>query len=109
MTRAKMRDKESDELRISSIRAAVRSAIESSEAELEGLGRRIDNVSARASFAFDRADSDRSTREATDELMISTLETSLVAALQRQFQLKENLSNLRGLELIIVTKFQKQT
>ncbi len=105
-SRSKSRDIQSDEARISLVRNAIRSAIESAEAELDGLSARLAKASQDAAFAFESVE-DYSDRNGKEEQRIATAEDRILAAERRRTALLEHLAVLREVEATVAEKLAK--
>jgi chromosome segregation ATPase len=106
--RSALRDRESDDARISSIRAVIQAAIRSAETELSGLSRRLEAAMADAATAYQSVDDSYAGRATADEARISSAESRLVAAQQRSTDLRHHIGRLQELEDVVKAKFQRE-
>lgn len=94
-TRSPARDKQSDAVRISSVKAAIASALASAERELAGLGRRRHAVQTDAALLSGNDADDCEGREVETESLITKAEAELVAAERRDRKLREHIKQLQ--------------
>jgi chromosome segregation ATPase len=98
--RSPQRDKGTDQLRLSSIRQAVRSAISSADSEFNGLQARLENARQAAASLLGN-DVDGSDREPAHEAELRNAEERLLAAEGRISQLNGHLEALRRIEDLV--------
>lgn len=97
--RSTSRDLASDESRIKQVRQAIESAIASASKELVGLNSRLEMARRQAAMLVDNDDFPMGMREHSEDRLLSTVETRLVAAEQRAADLRRHLGKLQGLAM----------
>jgi hypothetical protein len=99
------RDTETDRSRVAPIAAAIGDALQSAEAEHEGLSRRLLDVGARAAMTTGNAVDEYLTREANDERALVVLETEMVNGDRRLKELASTISHFKFLRTALLSRF----
>jgi hypothetical protein len=103
--RAPERDAETDRERIGSIIEAIESALSAAEREQAGLGRRVEDVLARAAVTFGNGDDEYLHREPLDNHHQSLFETEILNGQRRLKQLETSIAHFKFVKTMVLSRF----
>jgi hypothetical protein len=103
--RSEERDLEVDRASVHSIDRAINEALERAVAEQTGLGRRIDDVLARAAIAAGNEVDEYLSRSPEDNKMLSASEDEIRRGQKRLATLDQNIAHFKFLKIALQTRF----
>lgn len=104
-TRSDARNIDSDLVRLRPVAEAIESAIEIAEAERFGLGRRIEDVLARAAVTFGTGTDEYLERDAVDSKFQDLLGAEIKNGECRLRDLETQIGHLKFLQTAMITRF----
>jgi chromosome segregation ATPase len=104
-TRSAERDKESDQMNIARVTRAIDQAIETFEAERDGLGRRLADVTSRAAIFAGNGSDDYHEREAAVSDRLKVLDSEVKNAQRRLDQLAFNIAQFEQVREDLRSRF----
>jgi hypothetical protein len=99
------RDAEADHARVNSVILTIESALASAEAEQVGLGRRVEDVLARASVTFGNGADEYLTREPLDSHHHNLFDTEISSGQRRLQELAATVTHLKFLKAATLIRF----
>jgi hypothetical protein len=99
--RSAERDQRNDDARIARVGGAIERAVADASSELSGLLKRLDDVRCRAAMCSDTGFPPEEEREAAEALIVSALETQLVAGERRIRKLRCHIEALLQLQSLL--------
>ena len=99
------RDAETDKSRVNSILEAIESALQAAEQEQSGLGRRVEDVLARAAVTMGNASDEYLEREPLDSHHQDLFSTEISNGQQRIKELATTISHFKFLKAAMLSRF----
>lgn len=99
------RDTETDHHRVGAIMAAVEDALQSAERERAGLGRRVDDVMARAAVTLGNGDDEYLHREPLDSHHHDLFDIEIVNGQRRLEELRTAIGHFRFIKAAVQSRF----
>jgi hypothetical protein len=103
--RSEERDLEVDRAAVLSIASAINDALERAVAERDGLGRRVDDVLARAAIAVGNGVDEYLDRNDEDNKMLGASEDEIRRGEKRLAALDQNIAHFKFLKTALQTRF----
>jgi hypothetical protein len=105
MARSAERDAETDRSRVESIVTAIDAALRAAEDEQSGLGRRVDDVLARAAVTFGNGTDEYLEREALDNYHQDLFTGEISNGQRRLKELATEIAHLKFLKASVLSRF----
>lgn len=103
--RSSDRDTETDRHRVGAIMAAIEDALQASERERAGLGRRVDDVMARAAVTLGNGDDEYLHREPLDSHHHDLFDMEIVNGQKRLKELETAIAHFRFIKAAVRSRF----
>jgi hypothetical protein len=103
--RSAERDAETDRARIGSIRAAIEAALQAAESEQSGLGRRVDDVLARAAVTLGNGTDEYLEREALDNYHQDLFDAEISNGQRRLKELATEIAHFKFMKAAVLSRF----
>ncbi|BBC01470.1 MULTISPECIES: hypothetical protein [Bradyrhizobium] len=103
--RSAERDAETDRARIGSIMAAIEAALQAAESEQSGLGRRVDDVLARAAVTLGNGTDEYLEREALDNYHQDLFDAEISNGQRRLKELATEIAHFKFMKAAILSRF----
>ena len=103
--RAAERDAETDRARIGSIMAAIEAALQAAESEQSGLGRRVDDVLARAAVTLGNGTDEYLEREALDNYHQDLFDAEISNGQRRLKELATEIAHFKFMKAAVLSRF----
>ncbi|MCX7319884.1 MAG: hypothetical protein NT113_10455 [Hyphomicrobiales bacterium] len=103
--RSPERDAETDRERLDAVMGAIDHALDSAQAEHEGLIKRVDDVLARSAVTFGNGDDEYLTRETLDSHHLDLFESEIQNGQRRIRELKSIIAQYRTVRETLVAQF----
>ena len=103
--RAAERDAETDRARIGSIMAAIEAALHAAESEQSGLGRRVDDVLARAAVTLGNGTDEYLEREALDNYHQDLFDAEISNGQRRLKELATEIAHFKFMKAAVLSRF----
>ncbi|MBR0898165.1 hypothetical protein JQ616_24670 [Bradyrhizobium tropiciagri] len=103
--RSAERDAETDRARIGSIMAAIDGALQAAESEQSGLGRRVDDVLARAAVTLGNGTDEYLEREALDNHHQDLFDAEILNGQRRLKELATEIAHFKFLKAAVLSRF----
>ncbi|MCC8956575.1 hypothetical protein H8B02_25050 [Bradyrhizobium sp. Pear77] len=99
------RDAETDRARIGSIMAAIEAALQAAESEQSGLGRRVDDVLARAAVTLGNGTDEYLEREALDNYHQDLFDAEISNGQRRLKELATEIAHFKFMKAAVLSRF----
>ncbi|MES5485902.1 hypothetical protein QMZ05_24375 [Bradyrhizobium sp. INPA03-11B] len=103
--RSAERDAETDRARIGSIMAAIEAALQAAESEQSGLGRRVDDVLARAAVTLGNGTDEYLEREALDNYHQDLFDAEISNGQRRLKELATEIAHFKFMKAAVLSRF----
>ena len=103
--RSAERDAETDRARIGSIMAAIEAALQAAESEQSGLGRRVDDVLARAAVTLGNGTDEYLEREALDNYHRDLFDAEISNGQRRLKELATEIAHFKFMKAAVLSRF----
>ncbi|NEU98350.1 hypothetical protein [Bradyrhizobium uaiense] len=103
--RSAERDAETDRARIGSIMAAIEAALQAAESEQSGLGRRVDDVLARAAVTLGNGTDEYLEREALDNHHQDLFDAEISNGQRRLKELATEIAHFKFMKAAVLSRF----
>jgi hypothetical protein len=103
--RSAERDAETDRARIGSIMAAIEAALQAAESEQSGLGRRVDDVLARAAVTLGNGTDEYLEREALDNHHQDLFDAEILNGQRRLKELATEIAHFKFVKAAVLSRF----
>ena len=103
--RSAERDAETDRARIGSIMAAIEAALQAAESEQSGLGRRVDDVLARAAVTLGNGPDEYLEREALDNYHQDLFDAEISNGQRRLKELATEIAHFKFMKAAVLSRF----
>jgi hypothetical protein len=103
--RSAERNAETDRARIGSIMAAIEAALQAAESEQSGLGRRVDDVLARAAVTLGNGTDEYLEREALDNYHQDLFDAEISNGQRRLKELATEIAHFKFMKAAILSRF----
>ena len=103
--RSAERDAETDRARIGSIMAAIEAALQAAESEQSGLGRRVDDVLARAAVTLGNGIDEYLEREALDNYHQDLFDAEISNGQRRLKELATEIAHFKFMKAAVLSRF----
>lgn len=103
--RSSERDTTTDQSRVAAIKDAIEDALKGAEAEQAGLGRRIDDVLARAAVTFGNSTDEYLERESLDNHHQDLFGNEIANGQRRLKELAVNIGHYKFLKAVLMSRF----
>lgn len=103
--RSAERDAETDRARIGSIMAAIETALQAAESEQSGLGRRVDDVLARAAVTLGNGTDEYLEREALDNYHQDLFDAEISNGQRRLKELATEIAHFKFMKAAVLSRF----
>ena len=103
--RSAERDAETDRARIGSIMAAIEAALQAAESEQSGLGRRVDDVLARAAVTLGNGTDEYLERDALDNYHQDLFDAEISNGQRRLKELATEIAHFKFMKAAVLSRF----